>query len=66
MAVIGRKAAVVNLKKWQLSGSFAWLIWIFVHIAYLIEYDSKIKVMLQWGWNFFTRKRGARLITKMD
>ncbi|KAA3609954.1 MAG: NAD(P)/FAD-dependent oxidoreductase [Calditrichaeota bacterium] len=66
MAVIGRKAAVVQMAKLELSGWPAWLIWIFIHIAYLIEYDSKTKVMLQWAWNFFTRKRGARLITKMD
>lgn len=66
MAVIGRKAAVVQMAKLELSGWPAWLIWIFVHIAYLIEYDSKMKVMMQWAWNFLTRKRGARLITKMD
>jgi len=66
MAVIGRKAAVVQMTHLELSGWPAWLIWIFIHIAYLIEYDSKMKVMLQWAWNFFTRKRGARLITKMD
>jgi NADH dehydrogenase len=66
MAVIGRKAAVVQMTRLELSGWPAWLIWIFVHIAYLIEYDSKMKVMLQWAWNFLTRKRGARLITKIQ
>lgn len=65
MAVIGRKAAVVQMPWLHLSGWPAWLIWIFIHIAYLIEYDSKAKVLLQWAWNFFTRKRGARLITKI-
>ena len=37
--------------------------WLFVHIAYLIEYDNKLLVLIQWGWNYLTRKRGARLIT---
>ena len=63
LAVIGRKAAVAWLHGRQLSGWPAWLIWIFVHIAYLVGYDNKTKVMLQWAWNFLTRKRGARLIT---
>ncbi len=65
LAVIGRKAAVAALHGLNLSGLPAWLIWIFVHIAYLVGYDNKTKVMLQWAWNFLTRKRGARLITKI-
>ncbi len=63
LAVIGRKSAIARIRSMKFSGTPAWLIWVFVHIAYLIEYDSKIKVLLQWAWNFFTRKRGARLIT---
>jgi NADH dehydrogenase len=66
LAVIGRKAAIADFHFLKISGWPAWLIWLFVHIGYLIEYDNKLKVMLQWAWNFFTRKRGARLITKMD
>jgi len=66
LAVIGRKAAIADLHLFKLYGWFAWIIWIFIHIAYLIEYDNKLKVMLQWAWNFFTRKRGARLITKIN
>lgn len=63
LAVIGRNAAVVNLGYVKLSGFLAWLIWVFVHIYYLIEFDNKLVVMIQWAWNYFTRKRGARLIT---
>lgn len=65
LAVIGRKAAVAELYHFKIFGWVAWLIWIFIHIAYLIEFDNKLKVMLQWAWNFFTRKRGARLITNI-
>jgi NADH:ubiquinone reductase (H+-translocating) len=63
LAVIGRNAAVVDLRFVKFSGLFAWLIWLFVHIYYLIEFDNKLVVIFQWGWNYFTRKRGARLIT---
>lgn len=63
MAVIGRNAAVVDLGFVKFSGLLAWLIWVFIHIYFLIEFDNKLIVMLQWGWNYWTRKRGARLIT---
>lgn len=63
LAVIGRNAAVVDLGFIKFSGLLAWLAWVFVHIYYLIEFDNKLVVLIQWGWNYFTRKRGARLIT---
>lgn len=63
LAVIGRNAAVADLGRIRLSGFPAWLIWAFVHISYLIEFDSKVLVLFQWAWNYFTRKRGVRLIT---
>ncbi len=63
LAVIGQNAAVVNLGWLKLSGFPAWLIWVFVHIYYLIEFDNKLLVMVQWFWHYFTRKGGARLIT---
>lgn len=66
LAVIGRNAAVADFGRFRFSGFFAWLIWIFVHIQYLIEFDNKILVLTQWAWNYFTRKRGARLITGED
>lgn len=66
LAVIGRNAAVVNLGFIQFSGFLAWLAWIFVHIFFLIEFDNKIIVMVQWAWGYFTRNRGARLITNPE
>ncbi|HAJ58530.1 MAG TPA: FAD-dependent oxidoreductase [Cyanobacteria bacterium UBA8543] len=66
LAVIGRNAAVVDLGFVKFSGFPAWLAWIFVHIFYLIEFDNKLLVMIQWGWNYFTKKRGARLITHQE
>ena len=66
MAVIGRNAAVANLNFAKFSGLPAWLIWIFIHIYFLIEFDNKLLVLTQWAWNYFTRKRGVRLITGHD
>ena len=66
MAVIGRNEAVADLNFMKLSGFPAWFIWIFVHIYFLIEFDNKLLVLLQWAWNYFTYQRGARLITGDD
>ncbi len=66
LAVIGRNAAVADFGFFRFYGFFAWLIWIFIHILYLIEFDNKVIVLFQWAWNYFTRNRGARLITGDD
>ncbi len=66
LAVIGQNAAVVDLGFIKFSGPLAWFIWIFAHIYYLIEFDNKMLVLMQWGWNYFTRQRGARLITERE
>ncbi len=63
LAVIGQNAAVVDLGFVKLTGFVAWLVWVFAHIYYLIEFDNKVVVMTQWAWNYLTRSRGARLIT---
>ncbi|KST64547.1 NAD(P)/FAD-dependent oxidoreductase [Mastigocoleus testarum] len=63
LAVIGQNAAVVDLLFIKLKGFFAWLFWLLIHIHFLIEFDNKLVVMIQWVWNYFTRNRGARLIT---
>ena len=63
LAVIGRNAAVAEIRGQQLSGFIAWYIWIFIHILFLIEFGNKITVMFQWAWTYITKKRGARLIT---
>jgi len=66
VAVIGRAAAAADFKKFQFSGYPAWLIWLFVHLLYLVEYENRVLVLIQWAWSYFTRNRGARLITGQD
>jgi Pyridine nucleotide-disulphide oxidoreductase len=63
LAVIGRHAAVAEVGALRFNGFIAWILWLFVHIYYLIGFDNKLLVMFQWGWNYLTRKRGAQLIT---
>lgn len=63
MATIGRTKAVVSAGGLQFSGLSAWLVWVFVHILYLMQFKSRIFVFLQWAWSYFTFGRGARLIT---
>lgn len=63
MAVIGRNAAVALMGRLRLRGFVAWLAWMFIHIMYLVEFDNQLLVLTQWSWSYFTRNRGARLIT---
>ena len=63
MAVIGRAAAVANIFGLHLSGLPAWLVWLFIHLIYLVEFQSRVLVFIQWGFEFITFSRGARLIT---
>jgi NADH:ubiquinone reductase (H+-translocating) len=66
LATIGRAAAVAQLGRFGLSGYFAWLAWLFVHIFFLIGFRNRILVMIQWAWSYLTYERGARLITGSD
>ncbi len=63
MATIGRAAAVAEIHGWRFSGYFAWLVWLFLHVLFLIEFQNRVLVLVQWAWNYFTWSRSARLIT---
>jgi NADH:quinone reductase (non-electrogenic) len=63
LAVIGRAAAVANIFGLHVSGLPAWLIWLFVHLMYIVEFQSRVLVFIQWGFEYLTFSRGARLIT---
>lgn len=63
LAVIGRAAAVANIFGVHVSGLPAWLIWLFVHLMYIVEFQSRVLVFIQWGFEYLTFSRGARLIT---
>ncbi|HST79889.1 MAG TPA: NAD(P)/FAD-dependent oxidoreductase [Verrucomicrobiae bacterium] len=63
MAVIGRGAAVANTFGVHLSGFPAWLAWLFIHLLYLVEFQSRIVVLVQWGFLYLSHSRSALLIT---
>ncbi len=63
MAVIGRGAAVANTFGLHLSGLVAWLAWLFIHLLYLVEFQSRIVVLVQWGFLYLSHSRSALLIT---
>jgi NADH dehydrogenase len=63
LAVIGRAAAVADVFGAHLSGFIAWLVWVFIHLMYLVTFQSRILVLIQWGIQNLTFSRGARLIT---
>jgi NADH dehydrogenase len=64
LATIGRNRAVADLNTMHLSGFFAWLAWLFVHIFFLIGFRNRIAVIFTWAWSYFSFNKGARLITR--
>ncbi len=66
MATIGRSAAVAKIGPLEFSGLFAWLAWLFVHLLFLIGFRNKAAVLLQWTYSYFTYKRGARIISRVQ
>lgn len=63
MATIGRAKAVADIKGFKFSGFFAWFLWSAVHILLLIGFRNRLRVFIEWMWNYFTFKRGVQLIT---
>lgn len=64
MATIGRKKAVVDLPKWKFQGTFAWLVWMFIHIMSLVGFKNKISAFMGWMTNYFTYDRPLGLIIR--
>jgi NADH dehydrogenase len=63
LAVIGRWAAVADAFGVHLSGFPAWFVWAFIHLLYIVQFQSRILVLVQWAFQDLTFSRGARLIT---
>jgi NADH dehydrogenase len=63
LATIGRAHAIAELGKARISGFLAWLIWLFVHILYLIGFRNRLIVLIEWAWSYFSYQKGTRLIT---
>jgi NADH dehydrogenase len=63
LAVIGRAAAVADFGRLRFHGLIAWLLWLFIHLMYLVQFRNRLIVFIRWGFQYFTFDRGARLIT---
>ena len=63
LAVIGRAAGVAQFGHFHFSGVIAWLLWLFVHLMYLVNFQNRLIVFIRWGFAYLTYNRGARLIT---
>ncbi len=63
LATIGRAAAVAHVGRLKLHGLIAWVLWLFVHILYLVGFRNRVVVLIDWAWAYVTLSRGARLIT---
>ena len=64
LATIGRNKAVADFGFMRVSGFPAWFLWVFVHLMYLVEFENRLLVFVEWVYNYITHNRGARLITK--
>ena len=63
LATIGRNRAVAVIGPFQFSGILAWLAWLFIHLLYIVEFENRLLIVVQWAYDYFTHNRGARLIT---
>jgi NADH dehydrogenase len=66
LATIGRAAAVADIFGVHLSGWIAWVVWLFIHILWLIGFRNRLLVMVNWTWSYFAWQRGPRLITERE
>lgn len=64
LATIGRSSGIAHFGKLRFSGFPAWAAWLLIHIFFLIGFQNRILVMIQWTWNYITRNRSARLIVR--
>ncbi|HEX4604066.1 MAG TPA: NAD(P)/FAD-dependent oxidoreductase, partial [Candidatus Angelobacter sp.] len=64
LATIGRSRAIADFGKLHISGYFAWLSWLFVHLLFLVGFRNRLFVLFEWAWAYLTYNHGARLITE--
>jgi NADH dehydrogenase len=62
LATVGRNFGIAAIGPLRFTGFLAWLLWIFVHILFLISFRNRLLVLIQYAWNYFTYQHGARII----
>jgi NADH:quinone reductase (non-electrogenic) len=66
LAVIGRRAGVADFGFVRFHGAIAWLMWLFIHLMFLVQFRNRVIVFIRWGFQYLTFDRGARLITMKE
>ncbi len=64
MAVIGRRKAVVDIGRYSIGGTLAWLLWMFVHVMQLVGFRNRVMVLMSWAWKYLSWKNTIRLIIR--
>ena len=62
MATIGRAVAVAEIGERQFCGKFAWLLWLFIHLMMIVQFQNRLLILLQWAWSYLTFNRSNRII----
>jgi NADH dehydrogenase len=66
LATIGRRAAVGEIGRLRFRGFFGWLVWLVVHIYYLIGFENRIRVLMRWAWYYWRLDRPVRIVVRAD
>lgn len=62
MATIGRAKAVADVNGRRFSGFVAWLLWLFIHVLFLVDFRNRLAVLFEWAWAYLTWQRSSRVI----
>jgi NADH:ubiquinone reductase (H+-translocating) len=62
MATIGRARAVAEIGRARFAGFFAWFLWLFIHILFLVDFRNRLAVLFEWAWTYLTWSRSSRVI----
>ena len=63
MAIIGKGAAVVDVGGCRINGWCGWLVWLFIHVLFLVDFRSKLAVLINWFWAYIHNAPGSRVFT---
>ena len=63
MAIVGKGAAIVDVRGWRINGFFGWMMWLFIHLVFLVDFRSKVGVLASWFWAYARNKPGSRVFT---
>jgi NADH dehydrogenase len=66
LATIGRRAAVGEIGPLRFRGFFGWIVWLVVHLYYLIGFENRFRVLLRWGWYYLRLDRPVRVMVQAD